>query len=106
MPFDPRPLAAICFGWFMVIIDATIVHLGLPKLGPGLGPSGSGVQGVGAGCTVVFAGLLLSAGWLGDRLGGKRVFQWGLALFIAASAACGFAPSLPLLIGARVIQGL
>jgi MFS family permease len=55
---------------------------------------------------VVFAGLLLSTGWLGDRLGGKRVFQSGLVLFILASAACGFAPSLGVLIAARVAQGL
>lgn len=106
MGFDRRPLIAICFGWFMVIVDATIVNIALPKLGKEFGASVSGLQWVVDGYTVVFAGLLLSAGWLGDRLGGKRVFQSGLAVFIAASAACGFAPGLGLLIAARVVQGL
>jgi MFS transporter, DHA2 family, methylenomycin A resistance protein len=106
MHFDLRPLVAICFGWFMVIVDATIVNVALPKLGAELSASVSGLQWVVDGYTVVFAGLLLSAGSLGDRLGGKRVFQSGLALFIVASAACGFAPTLPLLISARVVQGL
>src|SRR4051812_12787352 len=98
MGFDRRPLIAICFGWFMVIVDATIVTIALPKLGKEFGASVSGLQWVVDGYTVVFAGLLLSAGWLGDRMGGKRVFQSGLALFIVASAACGFAPTLGLLI--------
>jgi MFS transporter, DHA2 family, methylenomycin A resistance protein len=104
--FDRRPLTAVCFGWFMVIVDATIVNIALPRLGPELGASMSGLQWVVDGYTVVFAGLLLSTGWLGDRLGGKRVFQGGLGLFIAASAACGLAPSLGMLIGARVVQGI
>ena len=103
--FAWRPLIAICFGWFMVIVDATIVNIALPRLGGDLGASVSGLQWVVDGYTVVFAGLLLSAGWLGDRLGGKRVFQGGLGLFIAASAACGLAPSLGVLIAARVVQG-
>jgi DHA2 family methylenomycin A resistance protein-like MFS transporter len=104
--FERRPLIAVCFGWFMVIVDATIVNIALPRLGRELGASVSGLQWVVDGYTVVFAGLLLSAGWLGDRLGGKRVFQGGLGLFIAASAACGLAPSLGVLVGARVVQGL
>ena len=103
--FAWRPLIAICFGWFMVIVDATIVNIALPQLGRELGASVSGLQWVVDGYTVVFAGLLLSAGWLGDRLGGKRVFQGGLGLFIAASVACGLAPSMGVLVGARVVQG-
>ncbi|MDL4815196.1 MFS transporter [Actinomadura opuntiae] len=104
--FAWRPLIAVCFGWFMVIVDATIVNVALPKLGDEFGASVSGLQWVVDGYTVVFAGLLLSSGWLGDRLGGKRVFQAGLALFIAASAACGLAPGLAFLVGARVVQGV
>lgn len=101
-----RPLVALCFGWFMVIIDATIVNVALPKLGREFDASVSGLQWVVDAYTVAFAGLLLSAGLLGDRLGGKRVFQCGLALFGVASAACGFSPSLPFLIGTRVVQGI
>jgi MFS transporter, DHA2 family, methylenomycin A resistance protein len=106
MSFDRRPLLAICFGWFMVMIDATIVNVALPQLGNGFGASVSGLQWVANGYTVVFAGLLLSTGWIGDRLGAKPVFQSGLLVFIVASTACGFAPNLGALIAARVVQGL
>ncbi len=103
---DKRPLVALCFGWFMVIVDATIVTVALPKLQRGLGASVSGLQWVVDGYTVTFAGLLLSAGLAGDRWGAKRIFQYGLALFVAASVACGLSPNLPVLIGARVVQGI
>jgi len=106
MGLEKRPLIAICFGWFMVMIDATIVNVALPQLGRGFGASVSGLQWVVDGYTVVFAGLLLSTGWIGDRLGAKRVFQYGLGVFIVASVACGFAPNLGVLIAARVVQGL
>ena len=66
----------------------------------------SGLQWVLDGYTLVFAGMLLSAGSLGDRLGGRRVFQAGLLLFTLASAACAAAPSVPLLVVARLAQGL
>ncbi|KAB2370682.1 MFS transporter [Actinomadura montaniterrae] len=104
--FAWRPLIAVSFGWFMVIVDATIVNVALPRLGREFGASVSGLQWVVDGYTVVFAGLLLSAGWLGDRFGGRRVFQAGLALFVLASAACGFATGLDALVGARVVQGV
>ncbi len=100
------PLIAICLGYFMVILDATVVNVALPALGHDLGGGVSGLQWVVDGYTLVFAGLLLSAGSLGDRLGGRRVFVLGLALFTLASAACATAPSVPLLVSARVAQGL
>ncbi|QRP45609.1 hypothetical protein I6J71_41945 [Amycolatopsis sp. FDAARGOS 1241] len=56
--------------------------------------------------TVVFAALLLSAGWFGDRLGGRVVFRTGLAVFVVASLACALAPSLGALIAARAVQGI
>jgi MFS transporter, DHA2 family, methylenomycin A resistance protein len=100
------PLIAICLGYFMVILDATVVNVALPALGHDLGGGVSGLQWVVDGYTLVFAGLLLSSGSLGDRLGGRRVFQTGLLLFTLASAACAAAPSVPLLVAARVAQGL
>jgi MFS transporter, DHA2 family, methylenomycin A resistance protein len=100
------PLIAICLGYFMVILDATVVNVALPALGRDLGGGVSGLQWVVDGYTLVFAGLLLSAGSLGDRLGGRRVFELGLLLFTLASAACAAAPSVPLLVEARVAQGL
>jgi MFS transporter, DHA2 family, methylenomycin A resistance protein len=100
------PLIAICLGYFMVILDATVVNVALPALGRDLGGGVSGLQWVVDGYTLVFAGLLLSAGSLGDRLGGRRVFRTGLLLFTIASAGCAAAPSVPLLVAARLAQGL
>ena len=62
------PLLAICLGYFMVILDATIVNVALPALGRELGGGVSGLQWIVDAYTVVFAGLLLPAGSLGDRL--------------------------------------
>jgi MFS transporter, DHA2 family, methylenomycin A resistance protein len=90
----------------MVIVDATIVNVALPSIGRELGGGVSGLQWVVDAYTVVFAGLLLSAGSLGDRVGARRVFDAGLVLFTAASAACAAAPSVPVLVGARIAQGL
>ncbi|WP_432992799.1 MFS transporter [Dactylosporangium sp. CA-233914] len=105
MPYDRRPLAALCLGWFMVVIDMMIVNVALPALGRDLNASVSGLQWVVDGYTVAFAGLLLSGGWLGDRLGSRRAFLAGLALFGAASAACAVSPALPPLLTARAVQG-
>ncbi len=90
----------------MVIVDATIVNVALPAIGHELGGGVSGLQWVIDAYTVVFAGLLLSAGSIGDRLGARRVFDAGLALFTLASAGCALAPSISLLVAARLLQGL
>src|SRR6516164_1787440 len=100
------PLVAICSGYFMVILDATIVSVALPSVGRELGGGVSALQWVVDGYTVVFAGLLLPAGSLGDRIGAGRVFDACLALFTAASVACGVAPTLAVLIAARLLQGV
>ncbi|HET8673207.1 MAG TPA: DHA2 family efflux MFS transporter permease subunit, partial [Thermoleophilaceae bacterium] len=100
------PLIAICLGYFMVILDATVVNVALPALGRDLGGGVSSLQWVVDGYTLVFAGLLLTAGSLGDRLGGRRVFRAGLVLFTLASAACAAAPSVAVLVVARLAQGL
>ncbi len=99
------PLLAVCLGYVMVIVDATIVNVALPALGRELGGGVSSLQWVVDAYTVVFAGLLLPAGSLGDRLGARRVFALGLGLFTAASVACGAAPTVGVLIAARVAQG-
>ena len=71
------PLAAICAGYFMVILDTTVVNVALPSLGRGLHTGTTGLQWVVDGYTLVLAGFLLPAGALGDRIGAKRVFQAG-----------------------------
>jgi DHA2 family methylenomycin A resistance protein-like MFS transporter len=90
----------------MVILDATIVNVALPSIGKDLGGGVSSLQWVLDAYTIVFAGLLLPAGSLGDRLGARRVFDGGLLLFTAASLACGVAPSVAVLVAARVVQGV
>ena len=88
------PLLAICLGYFMVILDATIVNVALPSIGRDLGGGVGGLQWVVDAYTVVFAGLLLSAGSIGDLIGSRKVLDTGLGLFTAASAACALAPSV------------
>lgn len=99
-------LIAICFGFFMVILDTSVVNVALPALQHDLHGSLEELQWVVNGYTLIFASLLLSAGTLGDRLGHKRTFLLGYVLFTGASLLCSLAPSLTLLIAARVLQGV
>jgi DHA2 family methylenomycin A resistance protein-like MFS transporter len=101
----PTTLALICTGYFMVILDATVTNVALPAIGRGLHGSVTGLQWVVDAYTLSFAALLLTGGALAERLGGRRVFTAGLLIFGAASAACGLAPSLGVLVAARLIQG-
>ena len=101
----PAALALICTGYFMVILDATVTNVALPSIGRGLHGSVTGLQWVVDAYTLSFAALLLTGGALAERLGGRRVFTAGLVVFGAASAACGLAPSLGVLVTARLIQG-
>jgi MFS transporter, DHA2 family, methylenomycin A resistance protein len=98
-------LAAALAGFFMVCLDATAVNVALPAMGRSLHGATDGLQWVVDGYTVPFAALLISAGAVSDRVGARRVFGWGLAVFTAASAGCGLAPALWALIGSRALQG-
>jgi DHA2 family methylenomycin A resistance protein-like MFS transporter len=98
-------LTAALLGFFMICLDATAVNVALPAIGRSLHGGTDGLQWVVDGYTVPFAALLISAGSIADRVGARRIFGWGLAAFTAASAGCGLAPALWVLIGARVIQG-
>jgi MFS transporter, DHA2 family, methylenomycin A resistance protein len=99
-------LVALCSGWFMIMMDATVVNTALPAISADLSASVSGLQWVVDGYTLVLACLLLSGGSLGDRLGARRVYLSGVVLFTLASAACGMADSLAVLNAARVVQGV
>lgn len=105
-PAGRRSMVALCLGFFMIMMDATVVNTALPSIGADLGTSVSGLQWVVDGYTLVFACLLLSGGSLGDRLGARQVFLAGLAVFTIASAACGIAPTALVLNVARVAQGI
>ena len=79
------PLLAVCCGYFMVILDVTIVNVAAPAIGRDLKASLTALQWIGDGYTVAFAGLLLLGGALGDRWGHRRVFCLGVAVFTLAS---------------------
>src|SRR6201997_4086706 len=98
-------LTAICLGFLMITLDATIVNVALGPIGADLGRSVSTAQWIVNGYTLAFAALLLSAGALADRFGLRTGFLVGLAIFALGSAGCAGAVSLPGLIVARVVQG-
>lgn len=98
-------LAAALLGFFVMTLDALIVNVALPDIGRGFGGGMTGLQWVVDGYTLMFAALLLSAGSVTDRLGARQAFGAGLVVFTVASAACGFAPSLGVLLAARLVQG-
>ncbi|TDD81851.1 MFS transporter [Actinomadura darangshiensis] len=100
------PLAAIVLAVFMLMLDATITTVALPGIGRDLGADLDDLQWVLNGYTLAMAAFQLTAGSLADRLGRRRVFVAGVAVFAAASLACGLATRPDVLIGARVIQGL
>src|SRR5579863_6484390 len=87
-------LAAMSLGFGVVQLDVTIVNTALNALAAGFGGGVSALQWVVNAYTIGFAALILTAGALGDRLGTKRLFIGGFALFTLASIACAAAPSL------------
>ncbi|WP_030459384.1 MFS transporter [Kitasatospora sp. NRRL B-11411] len=98
-------LGAALLGFFVITLDALIVSVALPAIGSDLGGGIGGLQWVVDGYTLMLAALLLSAGSVSDRIGAKRAFGLGLVLFLAASALCALAPTLGVLVGARLVQG-
>ncbi|MGW2328334.1 MFS transporter [Streptomyces sp. NPDC001700] len=100
------PLLAVCAGYFMVILDVTVINVAVPVVGRELSASITGIQWITDGYTLVFAGLLLTGGALGDRLGNRRIFCTGVVVFTVASAGCGVARSAGTLVAARLLEGL
>jgi MFS transporter, DHA2 family, methylenomycin A resistance protein len=98
-------LTAICLGFFMIQLDATIVNVALPAIGRDVGGSIAGLQWVIDSYTLVLAAGMLPAGSAADRIGARRVFEGGLVVFTGGSALCAAAPTLLTLIAARTIQG-
>ncbi|MFG3206691.1 MFS transporter [Streptomyces sp. NPDC048192] len=99
------PLLAVCAGYFMVILDVTVINVAVPVIGRDLSVSLTGIQWITDGYTLVFAGFLLTGGALGDRLGSRRVFCWGVTVFTVSSAACALAPTASFLVAARMAEG-
>src|SRR4051794_22110400 len=99
-------LAGTVLGSSLAMLDATIVNVALPRIGRDYGASVAGLQWTVNGYTLTLAGLILLGGSLGDRYGRRRVFMVGVAWFALASALCGLAPSIGVLIIARALQGI
>ncbi len=99
-------LAVCCLSMFLVGLDTTIVNVGLPAIGRGLGVGTRSLEWTVDAYTIVLAGLLISSGALADRFGRRRVFQSGLMVFGAASLVCAMAPSVGALMAARAVQGI
>lgn len=100
------PLFALCLGFFMVIIDVNIVNVALPSMAKNLGGGVSWLQWVVDGYTLTFACLLLCAGNLGDRLGAKSAYLFGMGIFVLTSLACGLATNFLVLTIFRLLQGV
>ncbi len=99
-------LALTAVAFFMVVLDALVVVTALPSIHRSLGGSLAALQWTVNAYNMAFGAGIITAAALGDRLGRRRVYAAGLALFTAASAACALAPDLGLLITARAVQGL
>jgi len=99
-------LAVVCLGQFMVVLDSSIVNVALEDIQADLHFTPAALTWVVNAYLVTFGSFMLVAGRLGDLVGRRRVFLWGVTLFTLASAACGFADSQGLLIAARFVQGI
>ena len=90
----------------MAFIDGTALNVVLPALQKDLNASAADLFWLLNAYLLILAALILVGGSLGDKLGRKKVFMWGILVFIIGSAACGFAPDVKYLIAFRIIQGV
>src|SRR6202050_953979 len=103
--FGSLTIVAMSLGYAVVQLDITIVNTALSSIGQSLRGGVSELQWVVTAYTITFAALILTAGALGDRIGAKRVFMWGFAIFTVASVLCAVSASAGFLIAARALQG-
>ena len=101
-----RAFALLAVAYFMTIVDLTIVNVSLPTIGRDLHFSATSLQWVVTAYALTFGGLLLLGGRAADLLGRRRVLMFGVALFTAASLACGLASGEGFLIAGRAVQGV
>jgi EmrB/QacA subfamily drug resistance transporter len=98
-------LTVILLGYFMAILDVSIVNVALPTIRSTLHSSGAGLQLSVSGYTISYAVLIVTGARLGDLWGHARLFRGGLVVFTLASLACGLAPNTGVLVGFRLLQG-
>src|ERR687888_1407815 len=99
-------LTVVCAATAMLMLDIAVVNTALSRIAEDLDTGLSGLQWVVDAYTLALASTVLTAGALADRLGRRRVFAFGLALFTGASLACGLAQDITMLNTARAVQGL
>jgi MFS family permease len=97
-------VVTVCFGAFMGQLDASVVTLAFPALQRQFGVALAGVQWVSLAYLLALVALLVPVGRWSDRYGRKLVYLYGFVLFTAASAGCGLAPTLAVLVAVRVVQ--
>jgi MFS family permease len=107
----PKPgrwlaMTVLLIAGFMNLIDVTIVNVALPGLQKVFNATSSQIEWVVAAYILVFALGLLPCGRLGDIVGRRRMFVWGVGVFTLGSALCGLAPTIETLVAARVLQAV
>src|SRR5919201_5096855 len=98
-------LVVLCMGFFMILLDITIVNIAIPSMIDGLHASLDQVLWVLNSYTLVYAVLLITAGRLGAIFGHRNMFAAGMAVFVAGSAFCGQDQDPNQLIAARILKG-
>ncbi|MES1194782.1 MAG: MFS transporter, partial [Opitutus sp.] len=96
----------VAVAMFMENLDATIVNTAVPTMAASLEVTPLSLKGVLTSYTLCLAVFIPISGWMADRFGTKRVFTWAVWLFTIGSLACGLALNSPMLVAARVIQGI
>ena len=99
-------LAVLCFGLLVIVLDNSILNVALPTIQKDLNASSSDLQWIVDSYTLVFAGLLLTAGALGDRFGRRGALQIGFILFGIGSVLAALSTSSGMLIGTRAFMGI
>ena len=99
-------LVVLCTGFFMILLDTTIVNVAIPAMSAGLNTTLDQILWVLNAYILVYAVLMITAGRLGDLYGQRNLFAIGLAIFTVASALCGLSQNANELIAARVLQGV
>src|SRR5260370_3127443 len=104
---NPWPvLVVLTSGFFMILLDTTIVNVAIPAMSAGLNTTLDQILWVLNAYILVYAVLLITAGRLGDLYGQRNLFAIGLLVFTAASALCGVSQNATELIAARILQGV
>ena len=99
-------LVAASLGFAVIQLDVFVVNVAVKPIGTALGAGTAALQWMVGIYMLMFAAFMLTAGALGDRFGARRLYSGGFVVSVAASMACGLAPSMAVLVVARAVQGI